>query len=185
MSKIFIEAESFKDRGGWVVETQSFEVIHSAYLMAHGIGVPVRDAVTEFSVENDGKYTVWALTRDWTAVWGVKDSAGKFNLKINGTLLPEILGTNGKDWAWQKAGEIELKKGENTISICDLTGFNGRVDAIYITDGDDVPSNNVADIDEMRRELSYKEICDYETEFDFIVAGGGIAGICTALTGIF
>ncbi|MBO5090285.1 MAG: FAD-dependent oxidoreductase [Clostridia bacterium] len=184
MNKIFIEAESFKNKGGWVVETQSFEVIHSAYLMAHGIGEPVADAVTDFEVQNGGKYTVWALTRDWTAVWNVSDSAGKFNIKINGTILPETLGTNGKDWAWQKAGEIELTKGDNTISLCDLTGFNGRVDAIYLTDGDDVPSNVVADIDEMRRELSYKEIRDYETEFDFIVAGGGIAGICTALTAV-
>lgn len=32
MNKIFIEAESFGQKGGWVVDTQSFEVIHSAYL---------------------------------------------------------------------------------------------------------------------------------------------------------
>ena len=82
MNKIFIEAESFKNKGGWVVDTQSFEVIHSAYLMAHGIGVPVSDAITDFEVASNGKYTVWALTRDWTAVWDVKDSAGKFNIKI-------------------------------------------------------------------------------------------------------
>ncbi len=184
MNKIFIEAESFKQKGGWVVDTQSFEVIHSAYLMAHGMGEVVADAVTDFQVETDGKYTVWALTRDWTAVWDVKESAGKFNLKINGTLLPEVLGTNGKDWAWQKAGEVELKSGKNEITLCDLTGFNGRVDAIYLTNGGDIPSNDVADIDVMRRDLSYKEITDYETEFDFIVAGGGIAGVCTALTAV-
>ncbi len=184
MNKIFIEAESFKQKGGWVVDTQSFEVIHSAYLMAHGMGEPVSDAVTTFKVENGGKYTVWALTRDWTAVWGVKDSAGKFNIEINGTALPETLGTNGKDWAWQKAGEIELLSGENIIALCDKTGFNGRVDAIYLTADGDVPSNEISDIDEMRKALGYKEIKDYDTEFDLVVAGGGIAGICTALTAV-
>lgn len=184
MNKIFIEAESFEQKGGWVVDTQSFEVIHSAYLMAHGIGVPVADAVTDFQVLSSGKYTVWVLTRDWTAVWNVLDSAGKFNVKINGTVLPEILGTNGESWAWQKAGEVELECGKNTIALCDLTGFNGRVDAIYLTDGNDVPSNAVSDIDLMRKELGYKEIKDCETEFDLVVAGGGIAGICTALTAV-
>ncbi len=184
MNKIFIEAESFNNKGGWVVDTQSFEVIHSAYLMAHGMGVPVADAITDFEVLNDGKYTVWALTRDWTAVWNVKDSAGKFNIKINGVALPEILGTNGKDWAWQKAGEVELTKGKNTISLCDLTGFNGRVDAVHLTGDGDVPSCEIADIDLMRKALGYKEIKDCEAEFDLIVAGGGIAGICTALTAV-
>ncbi len=184
MSNIFIEAESLKEKGGWVVETQSMEVIHSAYLMAHGIGVPVSDANGSFNVEKTGEYTVWALTRDWTAVWGVKDSAGKFQIKINDEILPTILGTNDKEWAWQRAGKILLPEGKHKFSLCDLTGFNGRIDAIYLTDSNEMPSNDIAYIDKMRKELGYKEVKDYEAEFDLVVAGGGIAGICLALTAI-
>lgn len=40
MTQIFIEAESFYEKGGWVVDTQSMEMIHSAYLMAHGMDIP-------------------------------------------------------------------------------------------------------------------------------------------------
>ena len=84
MAEIFIEAENFKNLGGWVIDQQSMETIHSSYIMAHGMGVPVADAVHEFTVNTSGEYTVWALTRDWTAVWNVKDSAGKFKIGING-----------------------------------------------------------------------------------------------------
>lgn len=64
MNHIFIEAESFKNKGGWVVDTTSMENIHSAYLMAHGMGIPVADAFTTFEVQDSGEFYIWALTRD-------------------------------------------------------------------------------------------------------------------------
>ena len=153
---IFIEAESFKEKGGWVIDSASMETIHSAYLMAHGMGNPVEDAFTDFEITDDGIYSIYALTRDWTAVWDVKDSAGKFTIKLDDTELSEILGTNGKDWAWQFAGNIPLKKGTHSISLHDLTGFNGRCDAIYITASDEAPDSDISSIDKMRKELRNK-----------------------------
>ena len=58
MPEIFIEAESFKDLGGWVVDQQSMETIHSSYIMAHGMGVPVKDAITDFYADEAGEYAV-------------------------------------------------------------------------------------------------------------------------------
>ena len=55
MNGIFIEAESFKNLGGWVIDTQSMETLHSSYVMAHGMGIPVLDAVTDFEVEESGQ----------------------------------------------------------------------------------------------------------------------------------
>jgi len=184
MNNIFIEAESFKNKGGWVIDTASMETIHSAYLMAHGMGNPVEDAFTDFEITDNGTYSIYALTRDWTAVWDVKDSAGKFTIKLDGIELSEILGTNGKDWAWQFAGKVQLEKGTHRISLHDLTGFNGRCDAIYFTTSDETPDSAVPYIDEMRRELNWKEIQDCPETFDLVVVGGGIAGICTALSAI-
>jgi hypothetical protein len=184
MKNIFIEAESFKEKGGWVIDTASMETIHSAYLMAHGMGNPVEDAFTDFEITDNGIYSIYALTRDWTAVWDVKDSAGKFTIKLDGIELSEILGTNGKDWAWQFAGKVPLEKGTHSISLHDLTGFNGRCDAIYFTASDETPDSAVPSIDEMRRELNWKEIQDCPETFDLVVVGGGIAGICTALSAI-
>ena len=180
MNEIFIEAESFNDLGGWTVDQQSIEVIGSSYVMAHGLGKPVADTKSVFNVNSDGEYAVYALTRDWTAVWGVKDSAGKFLIKIDGKTLPVTLGTKGKDWAWQKAGSVSLKSGVHSIALHDLTGFNGRCDAVYITDGES-PSNEPSEIESLRKRLNYKEVYDCGEEFDLIVCGGGVAGTCTAL----
>lgn len=183
MKEIFIEAESLKNKGGWVVDQQSMETIHSSYIMAHGMGIPVADATDIFDAEA-GEYNVWALTRDWTAVWNVKESAGKFNIAVNGKTLDNVLGTNGADWDWQFAGKVALNDGKNTIALHDLTGFNGRCDAIYLTTSDARPSGDMNDIDRMRRRLVWKEIRDTGEEFDLIVVGGGIAGICTALSAV-
>ncbi|MBE6635325.1 MAG: FAD-dependent oxidoreductase [Ruminococcaceae bacterium] len=181
MNSIFIEAESLENRGGWIVDTASAEVIHSAYMMAHGMGIPVEDAYGKIDIPDDGDYYVWGLTRDWTAVWKVADPLGKFEIWIDGEPLPEILGTVGKDWAWQLAGRVRLSKGSHRLALHDLTGFNGRCDAILITDSDDIPKSDTESIDAIRRSLSYKEIATEDVTYDLVVVGGGIAGICTAL----
>ena len=43
---IFLECESFDRLGGWTVETQSMRQLGSSYVMAHGYGRSVEDAVT-------------------------------------------------------------------------------------------------------------------------------------------
>ena len=181
MAKLWVEAESFQDCGGWTIDSQSMEVIHSAYLMAHGLGVPVKDAETTVTVDESGDYRIWVLTRDWTSVWGVQDPAGKFQIGIDGSFLSEILGTNGPSWGWQKAGSLYLKTGKHTLSLHDLTGLNGRADAVYLTSDGDVPCDEQAAIAEMRRDLNWQAVKDDPTEYDLIVVGAGVAGICTAL----
>lgn len=72
MNEIFIEAENFGDKGGWITDAQSMETIHSSYIMAHGMGIPVADAKTKITAQAAGKYNVWVLTRNWSAVWNKK-----------------------------------------------------------------------------------------------------------------
>ena len=106
--RYLIEAESFEDLGGWVIETQSMPHMGSAYIMAHGLGVPVKDAVTGIRINKTAVYGIWVRTRNWTAIWHRGQPAGRFTLSVNGTALPAILGTNGEDWSWQFAGKAEL-----------------------------------------------------------------------------
>lgn len=181
MNSIFIEAEGLQRLGGWVVDTASAEVLGSAYIMAHGMGIPVEDALGEIDIPEDGEYRIWALTRDWTAIWNVSDPAGKFEILVDGHTLCNTLGTNGSDWAWQLAGKLTLGKGKHTLALHDLTGFNARCDAIYITDSDDAPKNDRAEINALRQRLGWKEVKREETVYDLVVIGGGIAGICTAI----
>lgn len=181
MQRIFIEAESLAQIGGWVVDTAAMEVLGSAYLMAHGLGEPVKDATGDFFVETEGDYTVFALTRDWTAPFGMRESAGRFSILVNGEPLPEVLGTKGTAWDFQRAGRLHLTKGKHTLALHDLTGFNARCDAILITEEDEAPKSDPESLADLRRTLGYKEIEVSKKEYDLIVVGGGIAGICTAL----
>ncbi len=184
MMKRMIEAESFTKRGGWLIETQSMEQMGSAYLMAHGMGVPVEDAETTAVIDEPGVYTFWARTRDWTAVWGRGKPAGRFTLLVDGRPLETVLGTNGSEWKWQKAGSVRLEAGTHKLSLHDLTGFNGRCDAVCFTDGEDEPEQDNEKMKKFRRTLCGIEVEEYPEEFDLIVAGGGMAGVCTALTAI-
>ena len=175
MKSIYIEAESFDRLGGWIVDTASMEQLGSSYIMAHGMGVPVEDAVTAFEIEECGTYHIWALTRDWTAVWNVEDPAGKYCMIVDGKTLDTILGTNGRDWAWQLAGTMDLQAGKHILALHDLTGFNGRCDAVFITRDFGIPNTEM---------LRNKVIKDWEKAYDLVVVGGGVAGICTALAAL-
>lgn len=180
--ELWLEAESFDTLGGWVIDQQSMDQMGSAYLMAHGMGVPVQDAETLCTVPEGGKWTVWARTRDWTAPWKRGKPAGVFEILVNGQALPETLGTNGVPWAWQKAGKVSLEKGKARFALHDLTGFNGRCDALYLTlDPNARPENDNQKLAAMRRRIA-KTVCkDDPVVYDLAVAGGGMAGICTAI----
>ena len=178
---MFIECEQFDDLGDWTLETQCVAAMGSPYLMAHGLGRPVADATTSVTL-TDGTWHVWARTRDWTAVWKRGTPAGRFQISIDGQPLSAVLGTNGVDWAWQKAGSITLNNGTHTLALHDLTGFNGRCDAIFLTqDASLQPPNGADALAAFRRTECGVTVVDDSVEYDLIVVGGGYAGVCTAL----
>lgn len=81
---VFIEAERFTNRGGWVVDQQSMDVMGSAYMLAHGLGAAVADAEATIDIPSRGNYRIWVRTRDWVAPWQVGGSSGKFQDFLNG-----------------------------------------------------------------------------------------------------
>ena len=182
MSRIFIEAESFENLGGWIVDQQSMSVMGSSYVMAHGMGVPVPDATTWITLPESGTWYAFARTRDWTAVWKRGTAPGIFKIMVNDEYFENTLGNNGEKWDWQYAGALELEGSKKLkLSLRDLTGFNGRCDAIFLTnDKNDIPKNS----EDFRREVCNLTIEEDETDYDLIVCGGGIAGTCMALTAI-
>ena len=60
---LLLEAEAFADPGGWVTDTQFIDIMGSPYLLAHGLGEPVPDAVTRATFPAPGTYRVWARTK--------------------------------------------------------------------------------------------------------------------------
>ena len=123
---VFLEAEQFADLGGWDLDQQSMEQMGSPYLLAHGLGVPVKDAVTTANFPAPGTYRVWVRTRDWVAPWKAPGAPGKFQLLINGKPLATTFGTEGAAWHWQDGGMVEVAR-EATVALHDLTGFEGTL----------------------------------------------------------
>ena len=179
---VLVEAESFADKGGWFIDQQSMDVMGSPYLMAHGMGIPVTDATTTVRFPKKGKYRMFVRTRNWTAPWS-DVAAGQFQVLINGKATKTTFGLSGAEWSWIDGGMVDINKEETEISLHDLTGFNGRCDAIYFTSSkSDVPPNQVSAIQDLRHKLLGINKDPEEFEFDFVVVGGGMAGTCAALS---
>ncbi len=171
-NSVLIETESFRNKGGWVIDQQSMDVIGSPYLMAHGMGTPVMDASTTVTFPGKGNYRVFVRTRNWTAPWS-EHAAGRFQVLVNGKTVKQEFGTRGSDWAWTDGGSIKVKNKQVEISLHDLTGFNARCDALWFT----------SDASEAPPELPIpKNSKPRESSFDFVVVGGGMAGTCAAIS---
>ena len=184
-ASLFIECENFQKLGGWTVETLSMRQLGSSYVMAHGYGKPVADAVTTVSFPEAGEYTVWARTRNWNAEW-TKGAAGKFEVGIREVgdskrTTTRELGSGEKDWHWEKGGTFALGKGRVEIALHDLTGFNGRCDALYFTTGGDCPPAGGAELDAWRHRQTGVKVVDCTNRYDVIVVGGGVAGTAAAI----
>ncbi|MEM6377738.1 MAG: FAD-dependent oxidoreductase, partial [Bacteroidota bacterium] len=180
---VLLETESFSNKGGWFIDQQSMDVMGSPYLIAHGMGTPVKDAQTTITFPEKGTYQVYVRTRNWTAAWSEVDAAGKFKVLINGKPLGKTFGTENQYWTWVPGGKVKIKDTEASISLHDLTGFNGRCDAIYFTkDKSDVPPNDVAQLDKLRMELLGLDKKPKESQYDFVIIGGGMAGTCAAIS---
>lgn len=183
-AEIFVEAESFADRGGWKLDTQFIQQMGSPYLLAHGLGRQVDDAVTKIEVEQAGEYRVWVRTFDWVARWNAKPSPGKFELLINGKALAETLGTKGSTWIWHDGGTVELKAGTSELRLKDLTGFDGRCDCIYFTtETGATPPPDSDVLSEWRRgQLGLPAEPQVRGPYDLVVIGGGYAGMGSAIS---
>ena len=172
-----LEAESFLDPGGWVVDPQFVQQVGSPYLMAHGMGIPVQNATTQFKVSEAGLYYIWVRTKDW--VPGPWDSPARFEIIVNSEVhsvqpIPE--------WNWIQVATCTLSAGKVDLALKDLTGFNARCDAIYFSTDTMVPPN---DLDSLNHWRANKHQEPYAPEavkdYDLVVTGGGIAGCAASI----
>jgi hypothetical protein len=180
---IWVEAESFTNKGGWKVDGQFIDQMGSPYLLAHGSGQKLQDATTKIDIAKKGNYQVWVRTRNWNSPWDGNQAPGVFQLLINDQVIGDTLGKFPSKWGWTKAGEIDIQTNNITMALRDLTGFAGRCDAIVLTQD---PSFSLPDggqeLANIRRKFNETENARFKGKYDFVVVGGGVAGICAAIS---
>ncbi|MCB0966007.1 MAG: FAD-dependent oxidoreductase [Ilumatobacter sp.] len=152
----------------------------SPYLLAHGLGRPVADARTTVAIGDAGTFHVWVRAKDWVP----SHHPGRFAVSVAGRRLDHEFGADGLDWSWEHAGPIDLDPGEIEIVLHDLTGFDGRCDAIFLTTADAPPPSgaDAAARAWRRRQLGLPAEPVSAGSFDLVIVGGGVTGAAGALT---
>jgi hypothetical protein len=177
---VLVEAESFDSKGGWVVDPQFVEQMGSPYLLAHGLGVPVENAKTTIIFPGSGRYFIWVRTKNWAA--GDWIAPGRFNVIINGKKLDTVMGLGEQKWIWQSAGKVIIKDSIVNLELNDLTGFDGRCDAIYFSKSGRKPPESETKLSKWRtNRLKEPEIPSESENFDLVIVGGGIAGCAASI----
>ena len=189
-NSVMVLATTFADKGDWIVEQQFVLQMGSSYLLAHGIGTPLeKDAVTTVEVPAEGDYHLLVRTKNWTAFWSEGKTPGIFSVKVDGVADAAEFGTGCEGatrseraaWYWQQGGTWHLTAGTHTLALHDLTGFDGRCDALILTTSDEVPDRSLETYCALRESLlGPNEPVDKGT-YDLVVVGGGMSGICAAL----
>ena len=183
-AELFVEAESFSNKGGWKVDQQFMDLMGSPYLLAHGMGVPVDDASTEVTFPEKGEYYVYVRTYNWTSPWKKGEGPGKFSLSVGGKKMTSPLGAEGSAWMWQIAGKVSVKNLKTVIKLHDLTGFDGRCDAVYFTtEAGKMPPSDIKELEAFRRKaLGLPDEAPVAGKYDLVVVGAGIAGMSAAVS---
>lgn len=200
-------ATRFNDKGDWTLEQQFVLQMGSSYLMAHGLGTPLaKDAKTEINIPEDGDYRLWVRTKNWTAFWSEGKTPGIFQVLVDGKADPSEFGIGkmpldvkaGIDfpddidtsrearaeraqWYWQKGETYHLTKGSHSIALHDLMGLDGRCDAIILTSTDEVPGDSLEDYRALREALLCPGKPEYKGNYDLVVIGAGMSGLCAAI----
>ncbi|WP_297088340.1 FAD-dependent oxidoreductase [uncultured Draconibacterium sp.] len=189
---LLLEAAQFQSHGGWSLDSQFMDQMGSGFLLAHGMGIPVVDATAKVKLIETGTYKLWVRTRDWVAPWKKDETPdtqkaygtpGIFKVLVNGEAVKTVFGDRDEDWHWQDGGHIYFSSEDVEIALHDLTGFDGRCAGIFLTkDISLIPPNHGEELAHFRRKWhGHQEKPKKAGQFDFVVVGGGLAGMCASL----
>jgi hypothetical protein len=103
---------------------------------------------------------------------------------VDGRPLAPLFGTRGANWHWERGGVTHVAKADVRLALHDLTGFDGRCDAILLTtDATLVPPDEGPQLARQRHSWAgLPNEPDDAGQYDLVVVGGGIAGTCAAIS---
>ena len=182
-SGVLVEGAAFQDLGGWKLDTQDYQQMGGCHLLARGMGEPVAPAKTKASLPKAGAWHVWIRNRDWCP--GTWQAPGRFKVHVSGVPLEPEFGADKEAWHWQDGGSVQIDAaGEVEVSLEDLTGFDGRCDAIYFNQdaSPELPTADLVQLTVWKDALAgHADLDIAEHDFDVVIVGGGMTGCGAAL----
>ncbi|QHI69942.1 FAD-dependent oxidoreductase [Tichowtungia aerotolerans] len=177
---LWADAADFQNYGGWALDTQFAGFMGSSYLIAHGTGTPVNDAVLEIPDVTAGRYRIWVRSKNWIPEY----SPGRFTLSVNGQDCESQFGVQSSaGWSWEDGGEHQLPEGKTVLFLKDLTGYYGRCSSVILTR--DLKYKPPAGLEAFRRERArlsgVSDVPESAGKYDVVVVGAGTAGCCAAI----
>lgn len=180
---VLVEANAFTYKGGWALDTQHYQQMGGCYLLAHGMGEPVENPIASANIPETGEWHVFVRTRNWCP--GDWEAPGQFKVHVNGKALDKVFGIEDEKWGWQSGGTINFKKaGTALIELEDLTGFEGRCDAIFFSKdaNPDLPNDNLVELTAWKDQVTGRDkVKIKEHDFDLVIVGGGMSGCASAI----
>ena len=167
-ARVDVYPQSF-EAGGWGLDAQFMDVVGSPYLIAHGLGIRVLDAQAQVPFPEPGEYRVWVRTKNWA-----DGAPGRFRVLVNGKPLAKVFGAGSREWTWEDGGIVQVEKGDATVALHDLTGFDGRCAGIVFD------SNAKGGAPEGALKIDGANTAE-TVKADFVVVGGGLPGTCAAV----
>ena len=94
---LLLPAASFKDKGGWFLDSEFILTMGACYLLAHGLGKKVAPARTTVTSVNEGNFHIYVYTYNWVAPWHPEYYPGIFTVSVNGLSGREV-GKESATW---------------------------------------------------------------------------------------
>src|SRR3546814_8956413 len=77
------------------------------------------------------------------------------------------------NWSWENGSEIDIKTEAQPLELIDLTGFNGRCDAIYFSTENAAPPDRGTELAAWRKTITNQKNAPEKTlDFDYVVEIG-------------
>ena len=139
-ARVDVYPQSF-EAGGWGLDAQFMDVMGSPYLIAHGLGVRVLDAKARVTFPAPGEYRVWVRAKNWT-----DGAPGRFRVLVDGKPLTggpqssaaaKEFGAGPREWSWEDGGIVKIAGRTATVTLVDMTGFDGRCAGVSFVSTDE------------------------------------------------
>jgi len=105
-------------------------------------------------------------------------------VRVGDRTVEREFGVTDSKWNWQAGGKLTLPAGKVRVELEDLTGFDGRCDALYLSRDatPKLPNQDLVELAAWKDRMAGRADLKVKTfDYDVVIVGGGLSGCGAAL----